>query len=64
LAKKPVITSKPEPTQTYRVKNSLRHDGETYGEDDEVDLTDAQALDLARIGIVHPDPLPEAKPAE
>ncbi len=48
----------PGPKALFRVRSPIKHDGESYGVDDEVELTQAQAEAL---GTEHVTPAPAAK---
>ena len=37
---------------TYGVKSALQHDGEAYGEGDEITLTEAAAAPLVDAGVI------------
>lgn len=50
----------PGATGSYAVKSALQHDGETYGEGDEISLTEAAAAPLVDAGVVEAK---AAKPA-
>ncbi len=45
-----------KPTSTYKVLSPVKFDGDTYAENDEIDLTDAQAKELIACGAVAAPP--------
>ncbi len=62
MAKKPQ-PGKPTQTTTYPVLKAVRHDGDDYAPGEPIDLTDDQADELRRLGIIGAVP-PVAPPVQ
>jgi len=62
MAKK-TQSEQPLPTASYPVLKTMRHDGDDYAAGETVDLTDEQADELFRLGVIGVEISPTPPPA-